>query len=56
MLKDLVYVIDKAVAIERKSWNMDKQVAGGQHGEFKININVPDPHPPPEEFNIGLEP
>lgn len=25
ILKDLLYVIDKAVTIERKSWNMDNQ-------------------------------
>ena len=50
VLKDLVYAIDKAIAIERKSWNMDKQEGGGPAGVFKVNINVPDPLPLPDHL------
>jgi hypothetical protein len=50
-LKDLLYAIEKAVAIERKSWNMDtaKGNIGGE-SNFNVLINVPDPDPLPEQF------
>jgi len=52
-LKDLLYAIDKAVAIERKSWNMDiaKGNIGGE-GNFNVLINVPYPDPLPEQFRL----
>ncbi len=51
-LKDLMYAIDKAVTIERKSWNMDKSddQPGGATGIIQVNINVPEPKPLPERF------
>jgi len=50
-LKDLLYAIDKAVAIERKSWNMDTTGGkSGGEGNFNVIINVPDPDPLPEQF------
>ena len=51
-LKDLMYAIDKAVTIERKSWNMDKSDGqpGGATGIIQVNINVPEPKPLPERF------
>lgn len=48
-LKDLLYAIDKAVAIERKSWNMDAAERKGEgNTHFNVLINVPDPLPLPE--------
>ena len=50
-LKDLLYAIEKAVAIERKSWNMDTANGKiGGEGNFNVVINVPDPDPLPEQF------
>ena len=51
-LKDLMYAIDKAVTIERKSWNMDKNdgAPGGAGAVIQVNINVPEPKPLPERF------
>jgi hypothetical protein len=47
-LKDLLYAIDKAVAIERKSWNMDAANGkNGGEGNFNVLINVPDQKPLP---------
>ena len=51
-LKDLAYAIEKAVSVERRSWNMDKaeQGPGGATGIIQVNINVPEPKPLPERF------
>ena len=51
-LKDLTYAIEKAVSMERKSWNMDKNDGqpGGPAGIIQVNINVPEPKPLPERF------
>ena len=49
-LKDISTVIEKAVSIERKSWNMDKNESEGPAGVFQININVPDPLPTSEHL------
>ena len=51
-LKDLMYAIDKAITIERKSWNMDKSDGqpGGATGIIQVNINIPEPKPLPERF------
>jgi hypothetical protein len=46
-----MYAIDKAVAIERKSWNMDTAKGkGGGEANSNVLINVPDPDPLPEQF------
>ena len=52
VLKDLAYAIEKAVSMERRSWNMDKaeQGPGGATGIIQVNINVPEPKPLPERF------
>jgi hypothetical protein len=51
-VKDLAYTIDKAVAVERKSWNLDKNdgAPGGGGAVIQVNINVPEPKPLPERF------
>ena len=51
-LKDLAYAIEKAVSVERRSWNMDKaeKGPGGATGIIQVNINVPEPKPLPERF------
>ena len=51
-LKDLAYAIEKAISVERRSWNMDKaeQGPGGATGVIQVNINVPEPKPLPERF------
>ena len=51
-LKDLMYAVDKAVSVERRSWNMDKSDGqpGGATGVIQVNINVPEPKPLPERF------
>jgi hypothetical protein len=42
-------VIDKAVAIERKSWHLDTAKGnGGNAVPFNVLINVLDPLPLPE--------
>lgn len=51
-VKDLAYTIDKAVSVERKSWNMDRNdgAPGGTGAVIQVNINVPEPKPLPERF------
>lgn len=52
-VKDLAYTIDKAVNIERKSWNLDKGEGGimGAGAAIQVNINIPEPKPLPERFD-----
>ena len=52
VVKDLAYTIDKAVSVERKSWNLDKNDGspGGPGAIIQVNINVPEPKPLPERF------
>jgi hypothetical protein len=51
-VKDLAYTIDKAIGVERKSWNLDKTDGspGGAGAIIQVNINVPEPKPLPERF------
>ena len=50
-LKDLPMAMDKAVAIERKSWHLDTAKGKGNDDvPFNILINVPDPLPLPEHL------